>query len=503
MRCLIAALLALVMLLSSPVCAKELHEKKWLKATSANFEIYSRMGERDSLDLLRHLEVLRRMLAMTDRTRVKSPVRTLIVVAGNRKEFELLGGDRDLGGLFLSGIRRNHILMRELRGMDEAGIVLHEYTHFLLHNSSSFHYPEWYQEGYAELLGQTEIKRGSVYLFGHPEERIWSLSAPRWLPAEQLIDPESVRSMTDEEQRLFYAQSWALVHFLANRGDDKPSTEKGLIRYSELRAAGTDKIKSFERAFDLDITTLNRGLRSYVFDDCCRVRKGPVEQFLEGFLPVVERAAPADAALALGQMSDAFGKHDVARDFFTGALLDDSTRAKAHAGLAHIDTEEDDLESARRHIEEALELDMSDAEVLLDHAVWYANYAPGSDDVESLLANDAIARRSFDAIAAQGDETPEYYLHRARFAIGADGDMVAALDLLSRSYQILPSDRTTQMLLATHLANLGRHKEALDIAEQIKSWSFERPQLREWATDFIEKLRYELAAIESSSEQQK
>ena len=500
MRRLIAMLVVLVMLISSPLCAKELYEKKWLKASSANFEIYSRMNERDSLDLLHHLEVLRRILARTHLARVDSPVRTLIVVTGNRKEFELLGGNRDFVGSFLQGIRRNHILMRRLSGMDEASIVLHEYTHFLLRNSSSYRYPEWYQEGYAELLGETEISGDFVILFSHPEDRAWSFAMPKWLPAEQLIDPGPIRSMPDMDRHMFYSQSWALVHFLMNRGDDKPTTREGLMRYSELRGAGMDKINAFEQAFDLDVTTLNRELRTYIFDDCCRVRKGLIDRILEGFDPVVERAAAADVALALGHMSDAFGEHDIAQGFFERALLGVSTRARAHTGLAQIDAEGGNLESAQRHIDEALELDPSDPEVLLDHAVWYANHAAGSDADTTVVASDAIARRSFDAIAAEGNETPEYYLQRARFVMRADGNLVAGVDLLLRSYEMLPSDRNTQMLLATHLENLGRYKEALDIAEQIKSWSFENPQQRQWATTFIEDLQSRLAETASHSE---
>ena len=477
-----------LLLLSGAVQGAELEDKKWRKATSANFEIYSRLGERKTITLLRHLEVVRRILSNESGSMGDSPVPTLIVVANSEKEFEQVKGATDAHGVFLNTIRSNFILMREVTGADENHIILHEYTHFLMRNWNSMSYPAWYQEGYAELLGATEVASKRVELFGYNEGRLYTLQVSPWIDAEQLLNPPPFSEFSEEEVLAFYAQSWALVHYLANRDEDAVTTQAGLMRYSELRSEGVDRVNAFEQAFELDVDSLNQRLVAYLESECCVLRRGPVDTFIAGFDPKIVRANPEEVALALGKASEAFNQDEAAAKFFERAATSDETRGPALAGLARLSAVAGDSDGAAARIKEAILAAPGNYEVLLDYAIWCSDQVM---DDHTRTGLEGEARLAFDTIEQMGRLTPEYYYARARFEMLANDDYNQGVRLLLKGYKALPSDRNIQTDLAVALVNSGREDAAKGVLKRILGWSYESPRLSEWARELLAELEEE------------
>src|SRR5678815_4545979 len=61
---------------------------------------------------------------------------------------------------------------------------------------------------------------------------------------------------------MFYAQSWAAVHYLlfANNGKRRPQ----LVKYLSLTSNGKSKDENFREAFETDYKVLEEEIRSYV-----------------------------------------------------------------------------------------------------------------------------------------------------------------------------------------------------------------------------------------------
>ena len=132
-----AALLALGMLFvaASPVSGKKLEDRKWIEVRTPHFRISSVLGERDTIDLVQHLEMFRLAASIvTNISSTEAPIPTLIYALKGRGDFKSLGIDPDWGGVFLPGLRANTILIRDARGMQETSIIMHEYVHFLVRN---------------------------------------------------------------------------------------------------------------------------------------------------------------------------------------------------------------------------------------------------------------------------------------------------------------------------------------------------------------------------------
>ncbi len=123
-------------LATSTVAAKPLEDAKWIEVTTPNFTVTSAMGKKKTVDMVRHLELLRMAFLVLSNTKTaEGPIPTRIYAVG-RNASEFLGLMGGIAGSYSSGLRHNTILVRDHRWVDESNIVMHEYVHFLLRNNS-------------------------------------------------------------------------------------------------------------------------------------------------------------------------------------------------------------------------------------------------------------------------------------------------------------------------------------------------------------------------------
>lgn len=129
MRKLLAAITGLLLLACITVEARDLEDRKWIEVSTPEFRVYSVMSEKKTVDLVRNLDMLRKVVpVITGLPRTDSVIPTEIFAVKNSGDFELFGLDRNYAGYFRGGLRNNTILIRDTPDMDEAGIILHEYA---------------------------------------------------------------------------------------------------------------------------------------------------------------------------------------------------------------------------------------------------------------------------------------------------------------------------------------------------------------------------------------
>ena len=94
-------------------------------------------------------------------------------------------------------------------------VVHHEYVHLLV-NLNFEKMPVWFNEGLAEYWGDTVVESGQVSKGRPIHGHLWLLREHARLPTDTLLTVEVgfPHYTRRDKASIFYAQSWALVHYL-------------------------------------------------------------------------------------------------------------------------------------------------------------------------------------------------------------------------------------------------------------------------------------------------
>src|SRR5262249_52645234 len=194
----------------------------------------------------------------------------IVLAIKNKREFRTLEppaylskGALNIHGLFVRSSDNNYVLMRlePLRG-DPYSLVYHEYTHLLLsHSRTSI--PLWLSEGLAEFYEHTEINDHGA-LFGEPNEKhLMLLRQEKLIPLATLftVNEKSPYYVEEKKGAIFYAESWALAHYLTMK--DYADKTSRIGEYTKLVSDQTDPVTAGSRAFG-DLKKLQRLLELYI-----------------------------------------------------------------------------------------------------------------------------------------------------------------------------------------------------------------------------------------------
>src|SRR5438445_31596 len=145
-------------------------------------------------------------------------------------------------------------------------IVLHEYVHFLLRENVGG-LPLWITEGLAECYSTFEMgNKANEFSIGRaPEHHLAMLNqTPQFIPLKRLlsIQQNSLEYNEASKQGMFYAESWAFVHYLILGAEGKRRTQ--FVQLLTALTKGAPFEDSFGEAFQTDYGTLEDEVREYV-----------------------------------------------------------------------------------------------------------------------------------------------------------------------------------------------------------------------------------------------
>jgi hypothetical protein len=250
-------------------------EDKWDYYTSPHFELYSRNGDMTSRDLLRNLELLRAAFIDTFKLVERRPIPVTIYYFSRDSEMapykpESHRKNDELAGYYLPWPDRAVIVMSAEHGdAGLRGIIFHEYIHHLFRVSEQ-EPPLWYNEGMAELFSTIEVKMESLS-FGKPRpDHVYELQNERLLPLEVLfgVDHASPIYNSGQHTGVFYAESWALMHYLHFGRTDIPKERRdAFLDYVQAQNEKTDAAamrQVFRQTLQMDYADMVGRLESYV-----------------------------------------------------------------------------------------------------------------------------------------------------------------------------------------------------------------------------------------------
>ena len=335
----------------------------WFEVRSPHFVVLTDTNEKQAHRVASQFERMRAVFHLLMPTASDGAGSPVIVLALKDKkamqallpEAYLAKGSLDLAGLFLRAPDKNYILVRlDAQGAHPFATVYHEYTHFMMRNASEW-IPLWMNEGLAEFYQNTDIQEKEV-LLGEPNtDDILYLRQNRLLPLITLLKVDRTSPYYHEEQKgsVFYAESWALIHYI-EISDAQKGTNR-LQNYAELLMKKEDPVVAAQQAFG-DLGQLQNSLNRYI-------SQGQFMMFKMKKVVAVDessfqvRAIPNTDADAIRADVLVYNQRPKDAEALIEAVLrDDPNNAIAHETMGYLKYRERDLQAARKWYGEAVKL---------------------------------------------------------------------------------------------------------------------------------------------------
>jgi Protein of unknown function (DUF1570) len=277
---------------------------KWISLQVDEFHFVSNVSSARTLDIARDLLRMRAAIGAVTHLKVRSALPTTVFIFANHRGFApyrdaVLQTDSDhIVGVFSGTETGNFILLRsDLDEMDRT--VFHELTHYFVRNTTTG-LPLWISEGIAEYYSTFGTSGNDVHIGRPIAEHVRWLRATHMIPLRDLFATTSASPIYNEGTRngVFYAQSWALFHYLMS--DDERRAK--FSRFLQLVGAHKTADEAFETAFAMKYSDLEQELRKYVRRNAFTYVRHSLDA-----LPVVEPPKPepmahGDVLFALGHL---------------------------------------------------------------------------------------------------------------------------------------------------------------------------------------------------------
>jgi len=244
----------------------------WLRVRSKNFNLVGNASDRDIRKVATKLEQFRETFRqLFGQTNLNSPIPTNVVVFKSSSAYKPFKPkradgktDNFIAGYFQPGEDVNYItISTEGEDADTYGTIFHEYVHFIVNtNFGKSEVPPWFNEGLAEYYQTFAIEEDQKVKLGLPQsQHLYLLQQTKLIPLDTLfkISNYALHQNANHSRSIFYAQSWALIHYLVQSG----KTE-GLGKFLTLSLKNIPSEKAFQDAFQMTYAQMEKELKKYV-----------------------------------------------------------------------------------------------------------------------------------------------------------------------------------------------------------------------------------------------
>jgi Tfp pilus assembly protein PilF len=396
---------------------------RWAMVTSESLTAIGDTPPAALRDVVRRLEQFRIALTsvVTDARR-PLPLPTRLYVFESRAAIQPFLPLRDgrpaaLRGYFHRDADEYALAMAVDEDDESASIVFHEYTHLLVQRARAL--PIWLNEGLAEYFSTFALaSRGRSADIGRPIARHVRLLRQRFLPLSQLLAVSASSELYDEGERrsIFYAEAWALTHYLMAEMPDGPAL---INRYGAAAAEGRPPDEVFRDVFGVTAAEFEPRLREYVSRSTFRSRAYTFPARIDaGNVATARILSQGEADAWLGDLQRRIGRQAEAAARIERAMEEDPKTARVHLALARLRLDQDRAADARTALLRAIEIDPASAD-----AFAWAAYA------QMMTGNLPAARAAIARALAIEPERPDYRLRDADVA-ALEGDLTRARAVL-------------------------------------------------------------------------
>lgn len=417
----------------NPVSAKD----TWTSVRSKNFLLVGNASEKDIRRVATRLEQFREVFSRLFTTmNVNSPIPTTVVVFKNDDSYRPFKPNENTAGYFQAGQDVNYITLKLTNDQrieqDPFTVIFHEYTHLLVKNTSG-NVPTWFDEGLAEYYSTFSITDDQKVVMGRPiASHVYLLREKNMLPLRTLfqVDLKSPHYNERDKQSIFYAESWALIHYLIlGKAGER---QKQMDKFVQLVSAGTAMEQAFKQSFNMSFETMEKELRAYIQRDRYPVITGAFKTKV-GYDTTMQstKLTEAEAQAYLGDLLLHSHRAD-SETYLKKALALDPSLAMANASMGMLQVKQGKSEEARKSLERAVAA--SDQNYLIHYYYAYALSREGNRDMQTVMGfgPDTVVkmRAALKRAMELRPDFPESYSLLALVSLVTNSEIDSTLELL-------------------------------------------------------------------------
>ena len=437
----------------------------WIKVQSQNFTLIGNAGEKDVRQVATRLEQFRDVFSrLFPNAKFETPVPTTVIVFKSMSSYKPFNPGNN-AGYFQKGDDVNYITLTNDPTQNPFSVIYHEYVHLLIDNTSG-NVPTWFNEGLAEYYSTFTIEDDrKVHLGELIPYHLLALREEKLYPLRRLfgVDQHSPEYNEGSKRGMFYAESWALVHYLLQANNAQRVPQLG--KFLQLLGSNVSVDDAFKQGFGTDIDLFEKELKKYIEGHTFHMQIATFEHKLEvdsqfQTSPVTEGEAQAylgDLLLHTNQLS-------AAETRLQQALAEDPKSPMAHASLGIVRMRQGKFDEAKKFLHEAVEAQSSN--YLTHYYYAYALSREGMDStnmVRSYSTESANLMRAELRKAIQLNPTfPESYSLLAFVNTVTGAELEESIALLQKALTLSPG----KQILSFHLAQIYMRQQKYDLARQ-------------------------------------
>jgi tetratricopeptide (TPR) repeat protein len=453
-----------ILLHSAPARAKD----KWINLSTKNFNIITNADEGESRKLALKLEQFHYVFSKLFNLSLTRRIPTTVMVFRNDGSFRPFkplynGKPANLAGYFQPSQDEN-IIALDISANEQRplSVIFHEYTH-LVTSVTSREWPLWLKEGLAEVYSSFEVDDNKVTL-GNPISRhVFLLRDKKFIPLEALFAARHDSPIYNErdKQGIFYAQSWALCHYLMF--GDKNLRRPQMVEFVKLIERGVEADKAFTQAFKTGSEEIDKQLRRYVGNSQYTVNVHTLES-TEGAKEInIRPISEGEAQFYLGNLLARTNRLDEAEGLFKQAVAAEPDLPRSYEGLGFVAMRRNNLELALENFRQAA---TRGSKNYLAH--YY--YAQSMQRTAASGINEALAKAISDELQTSIKLMPGFaYSHAALgfLSLATGRNFKEGAESLKTALRLEPQNTNFRLNLALLQTRLGDYADAKSSLEPL------------------------------------
>ncbi|HEV7700047.1 MAG TPA: tetratricopeptide repeat protein [Pyrinomonadaceae bacterium] len=455
---------------------------EWTQVRSKNFFLIGNAPEKDIRKVATRLEQFRETFRQLFASiNLVSPTPTNVIVFKSSESYKQFKPKRSDGkidnfvaGYFQSGQDVNYItLSTEGEDADTFRTIFHEYVHFIVNsNFGKGEVPPWFNEGLAEYYEMFAIEGDQVVKLGLPNgDHLRLLNMTRLIPLAELfaVRNSQLSESGDNSRSVFYAESWALIHYLSQTGKSA-----GLAKFLTSVLKNTPQQQAFKDAFQEDYPQMEGDLKKYVAQGRFNFNRITFNAKLTFDADMTVAPLPAPTANAyLGDLLYHVSREDDAEPYLMQALAGEPNSAMANTAMGMVRYRQRKFDEARKYLETAVSSDQNNAFALYRYAFLLSREGRDEYGISHEFSTETIAkmRDALTKAIARNPGFTESYDLLAFVDLVASENLDEAASAMHKALKYQPGNEKYSMRLAEVYVRQEKFDEAQAIADKISKGS--------------------------------
>jgi tetratricopeptide (TPR) repeat protein len=502
--------LLLFSLAQTPGFAKD----EWIKVRSKNFYMIGNAADKDIRRVANKLEQFRVVFSsLFPSMKFTSAIPTTVIVFKSEKAFNPYKPINAAGkttewaaGYFQPSEDINYIVLSTEGEKDETyRTIFHEYVHFLVDNTlGRANVPPWFNEGLAEYYEQFSIENDQkVTLGGLNQNSLYVLGTAKWMPIETLfnIDYLSLHQQGNHGASIFYAQSWALVHYMIQGNGGAKA--KQVTTFLNLLAKGIKTRDAFQQAFQMTYADMETELKKYVAQGKFFSTVATFQAKLQFETDMqTSPMTDAEAKANLGDLLSHSRRLEDAEAQLTEALAMDPGSAMANSSMGLVKMRQRKFDEAKKYLEKAVAEDQQNFMVYFRYAYALSREYTDPHNIISPYSEDTAKkmRAALTRSVALNPGYAESYSLLAMISLVRNENIEEGVSNLEKAIALAPGNQSYQINLASLYMNREQYDKARPIIENIIRTA-DDPGLKAHAENMMSNLEFMKAQIEEAKKE--